>query len=190
MLTNHKSNRSKKWRYLGILPLMLLMLTLFHTSAEQGRAGAVLDTYDLLSLSETLLTKEGIPSQFPLPVIYKEKITWGYNQEALHPITGKETTHLGIDVAAPTGTPVFATGDGVVSKASEEKGWGKLVVVEHEHGYATFYAHMDAFVVEIGTKVVKGEVIGSVGNTGQSTGSHLHYEVRLNGDHQNPADFY
>jgi len=190
MLTNHKSNRSKKWRYLGVLPLMLLMLTLFHTPAEQGMAGTVLDPDGLLSLSEKLFAEEGIPSQFPLPEIYKENITWGYNQEALHPITGKEITHLGIDVAAPTGTPVFATGDGVVKKASEEKGRGKLLIVEHKDGYATFYAHMDEIGVESEMKVRKGEVIGSVGNTGQSTGPHLHYEVRLNGDHQNPADFY
>jgi len=190
MLTNHKSNRNKKWRYLGILPLMLLMLTLFHTPAEQGRAGTVLDPDGLLGLSETLFAEEGIPSQFPLPEKYKEKITWGYNQEALHPISGKETTHLGIDVAAPTGTPVFATADGVVKKASEEEGWGKLVVVEHQDGYTTFYAHMNEIGVENGIKVRQGEVIGSVGSTGQSTGSHLHYEVRLNGDHVNPEDFY
>ena len=84
------------------------------------------------------------------------------------PITGKETTHKGIDVTAPTGTSVFAT----------------------EDGYATFYAHMDEIGVESGTKVRKGEVIGRVGSTGQSTGPHLHYEVRLDGNHLNPADFY
>jgi murein DD-endopeptidase MepM/ murein hydrolase activator NlpD len=122
--------------------------------------------------------------------MYKENITWGYNNEALHPITGKETIHKGIDVAVPTGTSVFATGDGVVKKAAEEKGWGKLVVVEHEDGYATFYAHMDEIGVESGTKVHKGEVIGRVGSTGQSTGPHLHYEVRKDGNHLNPADFY
>ena len=180
MLTNHTSNRSKKWRYLGILPLMALMLVLFHTPAEQGRAGTV----------PALFIADGIPSQFPLPDKYKENITWGYNNEALHPITGKETIHKGIDVAAPTGTSVFATGDGVVKKAADEKGWGKLVVVEHEDGYATFYAHMDEIGVESGTKVRKGEVIGRVGNTGQSTGPHLHYEVRLDGNHLNPEDFY
>ncbi len=93
-------------------------------------------------------------------------------------------------MAAPTGTSVFATGDGLVKKAAEEKGWGKLVVVEHEDGYATFYTHMDEIGVESGMKVRKGEVIGRVGNTGQSTGPHLHYEVRKNGNHLNPADFY
>ncbi len=190
MLTNHTSNRNKKWRYLGVLPLTLLMLTLFHTPAEQGRAGTVLDPDGFLLISEPIFIHDGIPSQFPLPEKYMEKITWGYNQDRLHPITGKETTHLGIDVAAPTGTPVFATGDGVVKKAADEKGWGKLVIVEHEGGYASFYAHMDEMEVENGVKVRKGEVIGSVGSTGQSTGPHLHYEVRKNGKHLNPADVY
>jgi len=190
MLTNHTSNRSKKWRYLGIFPVIALMLVLFHTPAEQGKAGSALAPSGLLKASEFLFNFDGVPSQFPLPEKYKEKITWGYNQEALHPITGKETVHNGIDVAAPTGTPVFATGDGVVKKAEEEKGWGKLIVVEHEDAYITFYAHMDEIGVESGMKVSKGEVIGAVGNTGQSTGPHLHYEVRKNGEHLNPAYFY
>ena len=190
MLTNHTSNRSKKWRYLGILPLVILMLILFHTPADQGRAGGIPDPIGFLKASEPLVILDGLPSQFPLPEKYMENITWGYNLEALHPITGKETTHMGIDVAAPTGTPVFATGDGVVKKAEEEKGWGKLVVLEHEEGYATFYAHMDEIGVANGKKVRKGDVIGRVGNTGQSTGPHLHYEVRKNGIHLNPADFY
>jgi hypothetical protein len=190
MLTNHTSNQNKKWRYLGILPLMLLMLTLFHTPAEQGRAGTILDPDGFLLISEPIFILDGIPSQFPLPEKYMEKITWGYNQDRLHPITRMEATHMGIDVAAPTGTPVFATGDGVVKKAADEKGWGKLVIVEHERGYATFYAHMDELEVEDGVKVRKGEVIGSVGSTGQSTGPHLHYEVRKDGNHLNPADFY
>ena len=93
-------------------------------------------------------------------------------------------------MAAPTGTQVFASGDGVVKKAVEEKGWRKLVVVEHEDGYTTFYAHLDEIEVKNGVKVRRGEVIGRVGNTGQSTGPHLHYEVRKNGEHLNPADFY
>jgi len=177
MLTNHKSNRSKKWRYLGILPLLATMIILFHTPAEQGMAGSI-------------ASPDGRPSQFPLPEKYLEKITWGYNNTAIHPITRKETTHLGIDVAAPTGTPVFAMGDGLVLKAVEEKGWGKMIVLDHGDGYATFYAHLDEIEVEAGVKVRRGELIGKVGNTGQSTGPHLHYEVRLNGEHKNPADFY
>ena len=190
MLTNHTSNRSKLWRYLGILPLVTLMLILFHTPGEQGRAGTVPNPGEFISISMPLFIADGIPSQFPLPEKYMEKISWGYNQEALHPITGKETTHQGIDVAAPTGTPVYATADGVVSKAETSGGWGKIVVLIHAEGYLTTYAHLDEILALNGSKVKKGEVIGKVGNTGQSTGPHLHYEVRLNGNHLNPADFY
>jgi len=190
MLTNHKSNRSKKWRYLGILPLLALIIVLFHIPPEQSKAGSAPDQNGELKASEALFSLDGIPSQFPLPEKFMGNITWDYNLQAIHPITKKEITHKGIDVAAPTGTKVFATGDGVVKKAEEDKGWGKLVVVEHEDGYATVYAHLDEIGVEIGVKVSRGEVIGRVGNTGQSTGPHLHYEVRKNGEHLNPADFY
>jgi len=190
MLTNHTSNRSKKWRYLGILPLIALIITLFHTPAEQGLAVPAMVSDNFFFSSGPLVILDGQPSQFPLPEKYMENITWDYDNERLHPITGKKTTHKGIDVAAPTGTQVFATGDGVVKKADEEKGWGKLVVVEHKEGYATFYAHMDEIGVENGNKVSKGDVIGRVGSTGQSTGPHLHYEVRRNGKNLNPADFY
>ena len=97
---------------------------------------------------------------------------------------------MGIDVAAPAGTPVYATAAGVIRKAGEEKGWGKLVIMEHGDGYNSFYAHLSEIEVEYGTRVLKGQVIGRVGNTGQSTGPHLHYEVRHNGKHRNPADFF
>ena len=190
MLTNHKSNRRKKLRYLGILPLMALMILLFHTPAEKGVAGVASPQDAFHQMTESLNNFEGVPAQFPLPDIYRDRISWGFNQKAIHPITKKETTHLGIDLPAPTGTPVFAAGDGKVLKARAEDGWGQLIVLEHGDGYTTFYAHLDEIGVEAGSKVSRGEVIGKVGNTGQSTGSHLHYEVRRNGEHLNPADFY
>ena len=190
MLTNHNSSKSKKWRYLGILPLMALTIVLFHTPADKGMAGLIPDPIHELMASEPMFNFDGIPSIFPLPEIYKENVTWDFNQQAIHPISKKEVTHLGIDLAAPSGTEVFAAGDGIVKEAVEEKGWGKMIVLEHEDGYATFYAHLDKIEVESGVKVKRGEVIGQVGSTGQSTGPHLHYEVRLKGEHLNPADFY
>ena len=190
MLTNHKSNGNKKWLYLGILPLMAILLVLFHTPAEKSLAAAAQATAGELIASVSLSVPDGVPSRFPLPEKYKEKITWGYNKTALHPISKKETTHLGIDVAAPAGTPVYAMGDGVVNKAVEEKGWGKMIVLDHGNGFVTFYGHLDEIHVAAGAKVYRGEVIGKVGNTGQSTGPHLHFEVRQNGEHRNPADFY
>jgi len=190
MLTNHKSNQNKKWRYLGILPLMTILVVLFHTPAEQSLAVGAPGSIEEFIGSGPLFNSDGVPSQFPLPEKYREKITWGFNKTAIHPISKKETTHMGIDVAAPAGTPVFAMGSSVVKKADEEKGWGKMIVLDHGDGYATFYSHLDEINVEAGVKVSRGEVIGKVGNTGQSTGPHLHFEVRQNGKHLNPADFY
>jgi len=169
MLTNHQSSHQKKWRYLAILPIVAFIMVAFQAPA----------------------TGEGsIPSTFPLPEKYMEKVTWGFNEDAIHPITGKKTTHLGVDIAAPEGTPVYATAEGTVKTAENLKGWGNLLVLEHAGGFSTFYAHMKAFEVKAGDKVTRGQVVGSVGNTGQSTGSHLHYEVRKDGTQVNPADYY
>jgi hypothetical protein len=190
MLTNHSSINSNKCRYLGILPVVTLMIMLFHNPSEQSLAISARYQEGLVMASRAGFLKQGVPSKFPLPEKYREAITWEYNQQAIHPITKKLTNHQGIDVAAPKGTPVFASGDGVVKKAAFEEGWGNLVVVEHEDGYTTFYAHLDEIGTETGAVVNQGEVIGVVGNTGQSTGSHLHYEVRKNGLPVNPADFF
>jgi len=195
MLTNHRSKKRNLWRYLGILPLAAIMLVLFHTPATQGNAMAANLSGTWLGIPYatvpySTVAEAGIPSIFPLPEKYKDKITWGFNKKAVHPITKKEVTHLGIDVAAPLGTAVSATAGGVVRKASAEGDWGKLVVIEHGQGFSTFYAHLDEIDVEAGMKVTVGQVIGKVGNTGQSTGPHLHYEVRKNEDQVNPSDYY
>jgi hypothetical protein len=181
MLTSHTSDSRKKWRYLGIIPMLALTLLLLHSPVSKSRA---------LPASISFFASDGIPSQFPLPDKYRERISWGYNQEAIHPISKKKTLHKGLDLPAPAGTPVSAAGDGVVLKAEYVQGWGNLVVLEHTEGYSTFYAHLDVISVEPGVKVTVGQAIGKVGNTGQSTGPHLHYEVRLNGENMNPADFY
>ncbi len=190
MLTTNRSGRRKKWRYLGILPVVSIILLGFHSSAEPGHAESVLRPGDGWSTFTAMEPVQEAPSLFPLPEKYLDHITWGFNQDAIHPITRKRTSHLGIDVAAPTGTPVFAAAGGLVKLAENDSGWGNLVVLEHGDGYATFYAHLDEIAVKAGAEVSKGEVIGRVGNTGQSTGSHLHYEVRRNGEHLNPANFY
>jgi hypothetical protein len=190
MLTNNKSNQRKLWRYLGVLPLTALMLALFQSPVKPVLAGTSSSPEVFFIPAVPYYSMDGIPSLFPLPEKYKDKVTWGYEEEAIHPISRKKTTHLGIDVAAPTGTPVYAAADGVIQKAQEEKGWGKLVIIEHADGYTSFYAHLSKMEVESGTKVQKGGVIGRVGNTGQSTGPHLHYEVRKNGKQLDPADFF
>jgi murein DD-endopeptidase MepM/ murein hydrolase activator NlpD len=105
-----------------------------------------------------------------------------------HPILGYVKMHTGVDWATPYGTPIFASGNGVVEKAGWEGGYGKYVRLKHNNGYETAYAHMSAFAkgMEPGKRVRQGQVIGFVGSTGQSTGAHVHYEILVNGRFVDP----
>jgi len=100
-----------------------------------------------------------------------------------HPILGWVKAHTGVDWAAPSGTPIVASGDGVVTKAGWTSGYGRHTEIQHANGYVTTYSHQSAFASGIrpGTRVRQGQVIGYVGSTGLSTGAHLHYEVHING---------
>jgi murein DD-endopeptidase MepM/ murein hydrolase activator NlpD len=105
-----------------------------------------------------------------------------------HPILGYVKMHTGVDWATPYGTPIFASGNGVVEKAGWEGGYGKYVRLKHNNGYETAYGHMSAFAkgMEPGKRVRQGQVIGFVGSTGQSTGAHVHYEILVNGRFVDP----
>lgn len=105
-----------------------------------------------------------------------------------HPIQGYNKMHKGIDFAAPTGTPVYAAGDGVITFSGWRGGYGKYVSVKHNGTYTTAYAHLSAIGVKNGQRVKQGQIIGRVGNTGNSTGPHLHFEVLKNGGHINPRN--
>lgn len=104
-----------------------------------------------------------------------------------HPVLGTLRAHSGVDLAASYGTPIVATSDGVVGTADWAGGYGLLVALDHGGGLQTRYGHMSRLNVAAGQKVRKGEVIGFVGSTGRSTGAHLHYEIRINGQAINPA---
>lgn len=125
----------------------------------------------------------GYPDMRPVASL---SVTSGYGIRR-HPILGGYRAHLGMDFAAPAGSPIVATSDGVVSMANWYGGYGLFVSVEHGGGLQTRYGHMSRLNVVDGQRVRKGEVIGFVGSTGRSTGPHLHYEVRLNGQALNPA---
>lgn len=102
------------------------------------------------------------------------------------PISGDSDYHEGLDISADRGTPVYATADGTVRSASPEGGYGNLVILDHEYGLETRYGHLSRLLVNPGAKVKRGDIIGLVGSTGRSTGSHLHYEIRVNGRLLNP----
>ena len=106
------------------------------------------------------------------------------------PFRGAAAMHAGIDLAGPTGTPIHATADGVVSEAAwNNGGYGRLIKIDHGRGIETRYAHLSSMSVSPGQRVTRGQVIGRMGSTGRSTGSHLHYEVRIDGRAVNPIPF-
>ena len=114
------------------------------------------------------------------------RVSSNFNPNRLHPIYKTQRPHRGTDYAAPTGTPVRATSDGRVTWAARNGSFGNLVVVKHEGGFETKYAHLSRYAVRKGERVRQGEVIAYVGATGGATGPHLHYEFLMNGVHQNP----
>ena len=118
------------------------------------------------------------------PVPFSRK-TSGFSMR-LHPIFNTRQVHLGVDYAAPTGTPALVVGDGVVSFAGRRGGYGNVVQVRHGNGHTTLYAHLSKINVRKGQTVQKGQKIGAVGSTGWSTGPHLHFEFLVNGAHVDP----
>nr|WP_306458724.1 M23 family metallopeptidase [Aliarcobacter vitoriensis] len=126
-----------------------------------------------------------IPSGSPMEKIEISSY-FGYRH---HPILNKKALHLGIDLRAPIGTPVYATADGIVESATFDKYNGNLITLQHIYGFKSYYAHLNKTVVESGTFVKKGDLIAYSGNTGMSSGPHLHYEVRFLSKSLNPLTF-
>ncbi len=121
------------------------------------------------------------------PVDFK-RISSGFRPERYHPVLGVKRPHRGVDYAAPTGTPIKASGDGRIDFIGTKSGYGKTIILQHGGAYRTLYAHMSRFnpKVRTGSRVKQGQIIGYVGQTGLATGPHLHYEFLVNGVHRNP----
>jgi len=132
---------------------------------------------------------EAIPAIQPVQNKDLTRVASGYGMR-MHPILKRRKMHNGMDFTAPRGTPIYATGDGKVIKASRASGFGKVVYIDHGFGYVTKYGHMSKFNTRKGRKVKRGDIIGYVGNSGLSSGPHLHYEVHKNGKPINPVNFY
>ncbi|WP_288417989.1 M23 family metallopeptidase [uncultured Novosphingobium sp.] len=126
-----------------------------------------------------------IPSRTPLNGL---TMTSNFGMR-VHPVLGGMRAHKGVDLSAPVGTPIYATADGVVGKASWFGGYGLYVQLEHGNDLETRYGHMSRLAVAEGQHIHKGDVLGYVGTTGRSTGPHLHYEVRVNGVAVNPIPY-
>lgn len=144
-------------------------------------------TLDQLTVQKTVHL-ENISSMFlntPLEDNVHINSNFGYR---LHPVSGKWSGHQGLDYAAPKGTPIRATARGKVSFIGLQRGYGKVIFIEHNNNYSTVYAHQSRFdkKIKIGSIIEQGQIIGYVGSTGTSSGPHLHYELRSNNQPVNP----
>lgn len=143
---------------------------------------SVIELWEMLSDRQSLLSATPYikPARGPIGSRF------GYR---IDPINGKQKMHAGVDIVASPGTPVRAPADGVISFAGWDEQFGKLVSIDHGYGVLTRYAHNSQIYVQVGQKVTKFDVISATGNTGRSTGPHLHYEVRVNGIPVNPMNY-
>jgi murein DD-endopeptidase MepM/ murein hydrolase activator NlpD len=116
------------------------------------------------------------------------RISSGFNKHRKHPVLGYTKAHMGVDFAAPTGTPVWAMADGKVTQAGYKGANGNLVVIAHKGGLVSLYAHLHKIKVKAGQEVEQKQIIGTVGTTGRSTGPHLHFGVKVNGAYVNPQN--
>ncbi len=147
---------------------------------SQLREQSVLDLWESLSERQSLLNST--PNIRPAKGWFTSR--FGYR---VSPFTGRSTLHAGLDIAAAPGSPVHAPADGIVTYAGYDEGYGKMVTIDHGYGVSTRFGHNAQIYVQVGQKVSRWDVIASVGNTGRSTGPHLHYEVRVNGIPRDPA---
>ena len=150
---------------------------LFASWRSMDRTGVVANQAPIASVN--------VPSRMPLD---SATLTSDYGMRT-HPVLGGRRNHKGIDLAQPSGTPVYATADGVVGKAEWFSSYGNYIQIEHGGEMQTRYAHLSGYAVAAGEQVHKGQLIGFVGSTGRSTGPHLHYEVRISGQPVDPRPY-
>ena len=151
---------------------------------DADRANRLLEQLDYLNLYR--MAAEKLPFSSPVLGNYRYTSGYGYRRD---PITGGRRLHAGSDFAAPKGTDIFATADGVVIYAGYSGSYGNLIKIQHDFGIETRYAHLSRIRVKKGQRVSRGDHIGDMGNTGRSTGTHLHYEVRAGGKTVNPMNY-
>ncbi len=130
-------------------------------------------------------TQVAVPSINPVEIM---KFSSGYGYRSA-PTRGASRNHKGIDIPGPVGTPIYATADGLIGRAQWVSGYGKFVEINHGNSVQTRYGHLSAMNVMPGQRIKKGDILGYMGSTGRSTGSHLHYEVRIAGEAINPSAF-
>ena len=161
---------------------------------DKLRKQLVIQSKSLDEINKLSKEKEKFLASIPAiqPVNNKDlkRMASGYGWRT-DPFTKARKFHYGMDFSSPQGTPVYATGDGVVIRADDaSSGYGNHIRIDHGYGYVTLYGHLSAYNVRAGQRVKRGDLIGKVGSTGRSEAPHLHYEVMKNGEHINPIHFY
>lgn len=153
----------------------------------ERKAGLLEESMDdaVASMEDELGRLDAIPSILPTGGVLSSQFS--YNR--FHPIYHRVMAHYGVDIRAPSGTPIVAAAKGVVRSASWTRGYGYTVIIDHGYGYTTLYGHASKLLVSAGRKVNRGDLIALVGSTGISTSSHLHYEVHVNGRPVNPMNY-
>ena len=145
-----------------------------------------LEEVEMLASNKDVMM-EHLPTLWPLDRSKMRRL--GKYGPRIHPILKTRKIHTGIDMSGPTGLPIYATGNGVITSPVKRGGYGLQVLVDHQFGYKTRYAHLSKILVKEGQSVKRGDVIGLLGNTGRSTGPHLHYEIIHRGQHVNPINY-
>ena len=162
---------------------------------EEKQVQEKIDTYDeeiakldneIYALMNLNVDYTGGIMLWPAPGYTTITSTFGYR---IHPIFGLQRFHSGLDIAVPLGTSVLAANSGTVIKTAYSSSYGNMVMIDHGGGIVTAYAHLSEFVANVGDEVEKGTVIAKSGSTGWSTGPHLHFEVRVNGEYVDPTDY-
>jgi murein DD-endopeptidase MepM/ murein hydrolase activator NlpD len=147
------------------------------------------DTEYLSNLEAKLLRqsvlKDTLPNSSPVNAVFNSS-SYGWR---IDPFNGNKAFHEGLDFSADTGTSIFAAAGGIVTSAEQTPDYGKIVKIEHGSGLETRYAHASKLLVKVGDRVEKGQIVAEVGSTGRSTGPHLHYEIRLNGNALDPRKY-
>jgi len=183
MMTKSTSHTYLKLTYILLVPICALFIFAF---TKQPTAS--------VSFSDTLqLFEPSIQSPtflFPIKNSYSNNITASFHAEVKDPKSKKIKTHTGIDIRAIIGTPIIATADGVVSVASNKGAWGNLIVITHDQEYETWYAHLKSFTIKEKQYVSKGDIIGYVGMTGNTSGPHLHYELKQHAISLDPISYF
>lgn len=172
-------------KLIGIVLIGLSTFTFFSNPFTEKQEESI-STVEHEHLTSFIAQALEPPSFCPLSDGYE--LTSDYGQR-IHPISKRKVLHRGVDWKAPHGAPVAAAGAGTVLEAGAKDKYGNCIIIVHDEIYQTLYAHLDNINVAIGDKVIAGEQIGTVGNTGLSMGTHLHYEVIKNGVPVNPTDY-